>query len=75
MTLTASTETKVCITCKNELNIRLFYKQTTRKGKTTYRGKCSICYSIHRRDKGWEKTRYQRKKNESVVGGVVDYNG
>ena len=64
MTLTASTETKVCITCKNELNIRLFYKQTTRKGKTTYRGKCSICYSIHRKEKGWDAKYYAKCKTE-----------
>jgi hypothetical protein len=65
MTLTASTETKVCITCKNELNIRLFYKQTTRKGKTTYRGKCSICYSIHRKEKGWDAKYYAKCKIET----------
>ena len=67
--------TKTCISCNKELEMRLFYKQTSRTGKLTYRGKCSMCYSTYRKDKGWEKARYERKKNELVVGGVVDYNG
>lgn len=55
-------ETKECITCKKTLSIRFFYKQKTRTGKTTYRGKCAICYSTYRRDMQWEKKRYERKK-------------
>lgn len=61
---------KTCNTCNKTLSIRFFHKQGD-----GYRGKCSICYSTYRRDKGWEKTRYQRNKNESITGGVVDYNG
>ena len=65
-------EVKICNTCKKELPIRFFHKQSKEGRKYTHRGKCSICYSEYRREKGWEKARYQRKKNELVVGGVVD---
>ena len=48
---------KTCNTCKKELQIRFFHKQGN-----GYRGKCSICYSTYRKDKGWEKARYERNK-------------
>jgi hypothetical protein len=56
--------TKTCIKCEKELEIRLFHKQTSRTGKLTYRGKCAICYSEHRKEKQWDKKYYERKKNE-----------
>lgn len=63
---------KVCNSCKKELSINLFHKQSKPGRKYTRRGKCSMCYSTYRKEKGWDKAVYERKKNESVVGGVVD---
>jgi hypothetical protein len=57
-------ETKVCNTCKKELPIRFFHKQRKEGRNYTHRGKCSICYSTYRKEKGWEKTRYERKLNQ-----------
>ena len=53
---------KQCIDCKKVLDIRFFHKQTTRTGKVTHRGKCSICYSTYRREKGWDAKRYAKCK-------------
>jgi hypothetical protein len=45
-------ETLTCITCKRELYIRFFYKQK-RERRVYFRTKCKMCYSIHRRIKGY----------------------
>jgi len=57
-----SAHVKTCICCNKELPIRFFHKQTTRTGKLTYRGKCSMCYSTYRKEKEWDKKRYERIK-------------
>lgn len=56
---------KTCNTCKKKLQIRFFHKQGN-----GYRGKCSICYSTYRKDKGWEKARYEKKKT-AITGTLL----
>jgi hypothetical protein len=58
-------ETKECITCKKTLFIRFFYKQKTRTGRTAYRGKCAICYSTYRKEKGWDAKYYAKCKTKT----------
>lgn len=66
ITLKAVNEkTKNCITCKNELPVRFFHKQTTRSGKLTYRGKCAICYSAYRKEKEWDAKYYAKCKTKT----------
>lgn len=63
-------EVKVCNTCKKELPIRFFHKQSKEGRKYTHRGKCSICYSEYRREKGWDKKRYELKKQTNAAQSV-----
>ena len=57
-----SDELKKCNTCNKLLPLRFFHKQSKEGRKYTHRGKCSICYSTYRKEKGWEKDRYERSK-------------
>jgi hypothetical protein len=44
---------KECTKCKENLDIRFFYINRRPGRNPYYRGECSMCYSVKRKEKGW----------------------